>query len=218
MQVTKEQVSEKFESLPDDIKRAITDDSVSENLKQLGFKYKLRVDKIGDLIDEVGMVMLGFKKTGDFINALSRRLELDRETAESLAIDVDNEVFKKIRESLRSVQFDPGERKTKPVADPDYGHSPARDSLLQEVERHGNIDGEVADQRQAPAFVSSSDYSANSFAESPSQMTPVESDPTPYEQTTISPEEKTDPTKSFKDHLEKKMESAKPIVNADPFN
>jgi len=55
MQVTKEQVSEKFESLPDDIKRAITDDSVSENLKQLGFKYKLRVDKIGDLIDEVGI-------------------------------------------------------------------------------------------------------------------------------------------------------------------
>ena len=211
---TPEQLQEKFDSLPQDIQQAITSETVSGNLEILGQKYSLRVDKIGDLIDEVGMVMLGFKKSSDFIGSLSKRLEIDRETAESLAVDIDNDVFKKIRESLRNVQFGSEHVDTpEEHEDPDYGHSPTRDSLLKEVERHGADD---------PAF-SGSDYSADGFAADKQEnvhatVAPAPIDqPTPYESHVIPEEEKNDPTKTFKDHLEKKVEAVRDVVSTDPY-
>lgn len=207
MKVTRADVEAKYKTLPSDIQAAITSDFVSDNLERIGQKYKLRVDKIGDMIDEVGLVMLGFKKSSDFIGSLSKRLKIDRETAEAMAVDIDNEVFKKIRESLRQVQFGENRDEQAPASQTDSGDSPARDSLLQEIEMHGN--------EQMPAGVvgaaSTADYSETDFADP--NPTPQ---PTPYQQT-ISEEEKHDPNKTFKDHLEKKMEAAKPVVNADPY-
>jgi len=234
-QPSPQDVEERYKTLPEDIQAAIVDESVSYNIEQLGIKYNLRVDKIGDLVDEVGLVMLGFKKSSDFIKSLSKRLEVDRETAESLAVDVDNEVFKKIRESLRTVQFDPREKKAvapepqavrqAPVVGINMEEETAdeRDSLLQEIERHGNDDvSETNGEIGATEFTSSSDYNPEGFGEgvqpeaAPAQEQFVPA-PTPYEQTVISEEEKIDPNKTFKDHLEKKMEAVKPIVNADPY-
>ncbi len=313
MQITQDMINQRYAELPADIQRVITSDLVSNNLEVLGQKYKLRVDKVGDLIDEVGMVMLGFKKSSDFIGNLSRRLEIDRETAESMAVDIDNEVFKKIRESLRTVQFGSGHPDT-PEAheDPDYGHSPTRDSLIQDIERHGNNEvleptpyerrsatpapsvdpykepvaaAESAQAiKQAPSFAATADYSADAFNQATAQSTqPVVQDtyrepvldisdqpestvrPTEpeisfaSEQTiqmprqkvvtdtvkptvapTIKPtvesavptyqepapaasgvlvgmEDRIDPSKSFQDHLQNKVDENRPVVNSDPY-
>ncbi len=215
MELTQELLEERLNSLPEDIRRAVTDDAVLRDIQELGNKYTLRLDKIGILTNEVALVMLGLKKTSDFIRSLSKELEIDRETAESLAIDVDNEVFRKVRESLRTVQFgdDTSPAAAAPLADPEHGDSPARDSLLKEVEMHGN-DGVAVG---ATEFTSSSDYSADAFGQEQPVQTAYTPAPTPYEQTAISDEERLDPTKTFKDHLEKKMESVKTQVNADPY-
>jgi hypothetical protein len=120
------------------------------------------MDKIEILIQEVGLVMLGFKKTNEFINSISGRMDIDKETAESIAIDVDSEVFKKIRESLRTVQFDQDNQ----TADHDKGHedvvpSPARDSLLKEIEDHASDKVDTSDMTSS---YSGTDYDPSSFA------------------------------------------------------
>lgn len=203
---TKEQLEERYYSLPEDIQQAITSEEVSRSLENVGTKYKLRMDKTGEMIDEVGMVMLGFSQSAEFIDNLTRRLKVDRETAESLAVDIDNDVFKKIRESLREVQF--GERgdQQSPEAAQAGGDSPVRDSLLKEVEKHGNED--------TPGFAATTDYSADAFGLSSPE--PARPKPTPYQES-VSKEEKLDPNKTFKDHLEKKIEAEKPKINADPY-
>lgn len=222
MKITPEMISEKFNSLPVDMQEAISSDQVSEHLETLALKYKLRVDKMGDMIDEVGLVMLGFKKSSAFIDSLVHRLDIDRETAESLAIDIDNDVFRKIRESLREVQFAKDNPDEVAAFEPDHGHSPARDSLLKEVERHGN-DGTNVGDSGTTGFTSSSDYSADAFGQAQSQSiqeapaVAYEEEPTPYEQTVISEEEKNDPNKTFKDHLEKKIQEAAPAASSDPY-
>lgn len=224
MKITPEMISEKFNSLPVDMQEAISSDQVSQHLETLGLKYKLRVDRMGDMIDEVGLVMLGFKKSSAFIDSLVHRLDIDRETAESLAIDIDNDVFRKIRESLREVQFAKDNPDEIVALEADHEQSPARDSLLKEVERHGN-DGTSVGDSEATGFTSSSDYSADAFGGAQIQpqgtqeaaVVAPEEKPTPYEQTVITEEEKNDPSKTFKDHLEKKVQEAAPIVSSDPY-
>jgi len=153
---------ERFDSLPKDMQRAINDDSVSDAIREIGDKYEVRMDKMERLVSEVGLIMLGFKKTNEFIKSLSTELEIDRETAESIAIDVDSEVFKKIRESLRTVQFDQDSQ----TADHDKGHedvvpSPGRDSLLKEIEDHASNKVDTSDMTSS---YSGTDYDPSSFA------------------------------------------------------
>lgn len=158
---TPKEISDKFQELPEDMKKAISDETVAYNLQEIGNKYGLRVDKIDTFISEVSLIMLGFKKTNEFIKSLVAELDVDKETAESIAIDVDNKVFKKIRESLQSVQY--GETAEHDKAHEDVVPSPARDSLLKEIEDHAT-DG----QNPAPADISSTysggDYNPASFA------------------------------------------------------
>jgi len=162
MNITKEMAFERFDSLPKDMQRAINDDSVSDAIREIGDKYEVRMDKMERLVSEVGLIMLGFKKTNEFIKSLSTELEIDRETAESIAIDVDSEVFKKIRESLRTVQFDQDSQ----TADHDKGHedvvpSPGRDSLLKEIEDHASNKVDTSDMTSS---YSGTDYDPSSFA------------------------------------------------------
>lgn len=160
---TPKEISDKYFSLPEDMKRVISDESVAYDLEQLGVKYGLRVDKIDTFIEEVSFIMLGFKKTNEFIKSLTKELDIDRETAESIAIDVDTEVFKKIRESLQTVQY--GDTTTHDKGHEDPVPSPARDSLLQDIEQHAaETPLGSAQNVDMSASYSSADYDPSSFA------------------------------------------------------
>lgn len=228
-QPTPEQIQERFSSLPKDLQNAITSNTVTENMQAIGEKYKLRLDKTGLMIQEVGMIMLGFEKTAEFVHNLQTKLEVDRETAESIAVDVDTQVFEGIRSSLREVQLgEHGEQHH----DQEHGTSPVRDSLIRDIERNA---------APVETFTSGTDYSPNMFGSSKStavsgqawapedvpsedkplsqtyaDVVPLTPPPTPYE-AHISEEEKIDPTKSFQDHLKKKISVVKEQLSADPY-
>ncbi len=221
---TPEEIKARFESLPEDMQAAVTSDSVIEHIKQIAEKYSLRIDKTDRLIQEVALIMLGFQKGNEFVQNLQRQLEVTRETAESIAVDVDSKVFDSIRDSLKSVQLD---SHGSLHHDEDHGNSPVRDSLIKDIERGAQIPVE--------SFSSTSDYSFSGFSNagdaalSGEAWTPTQHDvyapqvaveqqvaATPY-QVHISQEEKIDPTKSFQDHLQKKIEIVKEQVANDPY-
>lgn len=101
--LTNEQILEKYEQLPDDLKEAIFSVEMTEAIKGIGDKYGLHIDKIGALANEAGMVMFGATRPKDFVPNLMSRLGVDKDTANKIASDVNSQVFLKVRESLKKL-------------------------------------------------------------------------------------------------------------------
>ncbi len=109
MEFTAEQIQKKFESLPEDVKKAVSSVDTTDTLIDIGEKYKLHVDKMGELVDETTLVMLGFKPTSGFVNSVKSRLGISQEVAEGVVKDVNEQILVKVRESLRKMHEEPKE-------------------------------------------------------------------------------------------------------------
>lgn len=104
MKLSQEQLKEKYNNLPEDVKNAIFSAGVEKALTEIGEKNNLHVDKIGELMEEVDLVMLGITDPKDFIRNLYGRLGIeDKEQVRQVAHEVNEQVFQKIRESLKTV-------------------------------------------------------------------------------------------------------------------
>ena len=100
---TAEQIEEIYKTLPDDLKRAFFSANKDKIVESIGRKHSLAIDKIGDLANETGMVMLGVTHPNEFIANLADRLEVDKEKARIIAQEINEQIFKPVRESLRKI-------------------------------------------------------------------------------------------------------------------
>ncbi len=103
MPYTKEQLLEKYKKLPQDVQDAIFSVDTSEIVREIGEKHKLMIDKIGELADETGLVMLGLTHPNQFISNLTERLEIEHDIAKEIAEDINSKVFFPIRENLKKI-------------------------------------------------------------------------------------------------------------------
>jgi len=132
MTITKEQIKERFDSLPKDIKEAISSVDTTNKIMDIAKKYDIQIDEISELVDEVGLVMLGFTHPNDFISNLKRRLGVGKELAEILSREINSEIFIKIKESLRQISERPATIiKPQPVLIPSEEYD--REKILREV-------------------------------------------------------------------------------------
>jgi hypothetical protein len=100
---TKEQLLEKYKKLPQDVQDAIFSVDTSEIIREIGEKNKLMIDKIGELADETGLVMLGLTHPNQFISNLTERLEVEHNIAKEIAEEINSKVFFPIRENLKKI-------------------------------------------------------------------------------------------------------------------
>ena len=103
MTYTKGQLGEKFAKLPEEVQEAIIAVETAETVSRIGAKYALHIDQVGELADEIGLVMLGLNRPNDFVTHIIARLGLDRAVAEAIAREVNDQIFLKIRESLQAL-------------------------------------------------------------------------------------------------------------------
>ncbi len=103
MAYTKEQLLEMYRKLPHDLQDAIFSVDTAEAIRAIGEKNKLMIDKIGELADETGLVMLGLSSPSQFIPHLSERLGVSRELAKTIGQEINEKIFLAIRESLKKV-------------------------------------------------------------------------------------------------------------------
>ncbi len=101
---TNEQLIEMYHKLPKDVQEAILSVDTSEAIREIGEKHKLMIDKMGDLADETGLVMLGIIHPGQYVSHLIERLGINQETAQEIAEEVNNRILFPIRDSLRKIQ------------------------------------------------------------------------------------------------------------------
>ncbi len=102
-QYTDKEILEMYQQLPEDVKKAVFSVESGRIIQAIGKKYNLTPDKIGNLANETGMVMLGVSPAKDFIINIARNVYIDKETARKVASDINAQIFAKIRESLKKI-------------------------------------------------------------------------------------------------------------------
>ena len=100
---TNEEIMESYQNLPKDIQDAILSVDTADIIREIGENHKLMIDKIGELADETGLVMLGFTHPSEFIPHLSERLDVDRMLAREIAEEINTKIFFPIRENLKKI-------------------------------------------------------------------------------------------------------------------
>ncbi len=98
---TQEEVQEKFDKLPKQVQDAITSTDVNDKILEIGRKYALLLDKIEELADETGLVMLGLEKSTDFVDHISSRCGVNKNAADNIVQDINIDIFSKIRDFMR---------------------------------------------------------------------------------------------------------------------
>lgn len=104
MAYTSKDIENRIKSLPQDIQNAVLDAKLPEKLNAIGLGHGLHVDQIGTLMDDVNMVMLGLISPDSFNSAIMKELNLPAEKANALVVDVNEQILRPIRESLKKVQ------------------------------------------------------------------------------------------------------------------
>lgn len=93
----------RFEQLPEGVKEAIIATPWEDKLAQIAGKHRLHIDQADRLDKETIIVMFGLEHPDNLVYNLAKHLEVSEEKAEAIAEDLNNEIFLKIRESLKMV-------------------------------------------------------------------------------------------------------------------
>lgn len=107
MDYTEEQLNQAFERLPEDIQSAIADAATEKRVAAIGERHNLHVDQIGKLADETGLVMLGLDHPDKFVSNLIKRLGVSPAEAETIAGEINAEVFAGLRQSIKRLADQP---------------------------------------------------------------------------------------------------------------
>jgi hypothetical protein len=96
-----EEIEKRFESLPADIKALVYSAEMLNAIQNVGTKHQLHVDQVGTLESEVADVMTGFSLPEEFVPNLKESLGLDDTKTQAIAKDINDQLFIKIRESMK---------------------------------------------------------------------------------------------------------------------
>lgn len=90
----------RFELLPSELQQAITSSEFQTKLFEIAKKYKLTYDRLGKLEMETTMVLLGMTPPDEYRGEIERQIEIKGNDLDAVVHDVNEQVFKPIRESL----------------------------------------------------------------------------------------------------------------------
>lgn len=92
---------ERFAKLPLELREAIASVDTANIILATGQAHHVSIDKIGKLAEEVGWIMGGLVSTKEFIPDLVEVLEVSREEATAIALEVNQKIFAPIRDHLK---------------------------------------------------------------------------------------------------------------------
>ena len=102
-QFTSQEIEARFEQLPPEIQAAVTSSDVQEKIRAISERHHLHIDQFGELVDEIGLVMMGLQKSANFVSDLVSRLSIASSEAQAIAQEVSTEIFSSIRSYLENV-------------------------------------------------------------------------------------------------------------------
>lgn len=107
-------IKERFDMLPQSIQEMMTSSHYEEALIDISKQYHLNIEQMGILEKETLLVMMGLTPVGNFEEQLMRELNIDKSKGDSIAQDINEKIFIKIRDLLKLMNTPQGEE---PVVD-----------------------------------------------------------------------------------------------------
>lgn len=99
-----QKILEIYRSLPAELQNALTDSDISTKVRTIANKHNLHIDKISMLELDVMLVLLGIEPVSEFVNSISKQLQVPQSEAESIAADVHDSIFHSVTDALRGVE------------------------------------------------------------------------------------------------------------------
>ncbi len=118
------EINERFKLLPEDIKTLVYSADMEKVLRDIGTKHQLHVDQIGDLETETVSTMIGMSPTEDFASTIADTLEIDAQKGAEIAKDINEQLFVKIRESLKKMYEKSSQGNSGAITNPPYTPPP----------------------------------------------------------------------------------------------
>ncbi len=100
MRISPEIIQSKLDTVPEDVREQVTSDEVAQTPVEIGKAHALHIDKQGILDEETLYIMLGIENPNSFVDKLRSRLGIDEGKAISIARDINEKIFLRIRRSL----------------------------------------------------------------------------------------------------------------------
>ena len=97
-------IEDKFLTLPDEVKFAMTSPGVAQTIQEISSKFGLLLDQMDTLFDVTSYVMLGLIPQQQFSSTLARELNIGEKQARMITAEISDKVFSSIRESMRSYE------------------------------------------------------------------------------------------------------------------
>ncbi len=84
------------------LQQIISSAEIYDAVEKIGNKFDLHIDQIGALDSETRSVVIGSKNKDDLVKNISKNLEISEDLASKIVVDINAEVFLKIREILKA--------------------------------------------------------------------------------------------------------------------
>lgn len=137
---TKDLLKEQFDTLPTSVQKAITSIDLSAILQQIVKDNKLMIDQAGGLDTETVLVLFGLEPGENFTNNLMKNLGLSSIQASVVTHDVNELIFKKVRENLKQINNDKLlQQKKEEEAEVAVAGNPSKETVLAGIEQPENI-------------------------------------------------------------------------------
>lgn len=104
MEFDYEILEKKFKELPAELQYALTSIEVAKSVEAVAQKNGLLLDQMDILFNLVSYVILGLLPSNDFTRTLAKEINVNEKQARMVVDDINNEVFAKIRESMREYE------------------------------------------------------------------------------------------------------------------
>ncbi len=98
-----ETLKERFFKIPPEVQEAISSVAVADTLTEIGKKHRLHLDEINSLVNIAGEVMLGMTTPQNFRGRLGEELPLTKDVLDLIVVEVDEQIFRPIKESLMKI-------------------------------------------------------------------------------------------------------------------
>jgi hypothetical protein len=97
------EIQKRIDALPEDIRKLVYSADMDAVIQRVGQKHGLHIDQMGALEAETAAVMIGMTEHGEFSENIADTLNVNQQKARALAEDISNELFAKVRNSMKDV-------------------------------------------------------------------------------------------------------------------
>ena len=101
--LTEQKISEKFESLTQDLKNVLSSVNTSITIENIAAKYQLDEEKTTMLIQLVGLVILGFVNFKDMKEEMKETIDISPQSIPLIADEIRQKIFSPIINSLQKI-------------------------------------------------------------------------------------------------------------------